>query len=420
MNIKKNFYKRDTCRLCGSKSLENVLPLTPTALCDAYVPAGSANTAQPVFPLDLFLCRDCGFVFLPYVVNPEIIYRDYIYVTTSSLGLTEHFRAYSEAVLNKINPPEGALVIDIGSNDGTLLKFFNGLKMNVLGVEPAKEIARNATIAGIETLPEFFDCQLAERIKNKHGQATVVTINNLFANIDDLVSVVEGVRQLLSPQGVLVIESSYLADMIKNMVFDFIYHEHLSYFSIKPLISFFDRLGMEIFDVEHIATKGGSLRYYIQLKGANRPVSKTVTELQEYENNIGLGSKAIFKDFSDRIAHKKSQLLEKLCQVSAQGKTIAGYGGSATTTTFLYHFDLSKFINYIVDDNSAKHNTLSPGFHIPVLPVDIIYERRPDYILVIAWRYFDAIIRKHELYIQKGGSFIRPLPELEIIGGRDV
>lgn len=411
------FYKRNDCRLCEGKNIRKVLSLAPTALCDAYVPAKSVDIEQPVFPLELFLCLDCGFVFLPYVVNPEIIYRDYIYVTTSSLGLTDHFRFYADAVFAKINPPQGALTVDIGSNDGTLLRFFKNKGMKVLGVEPANEIARNATESGINTLPEFFDLRLAKKIVDHDGKAAIVTINNLFANIDKLGPVIEGVKSLLLPDGVLVIESSYLADMINNMVFDFIYHEHLSYFSIRPLIVYFNRLGMELFDVERVPTKGGSLRYYIQLKGAGRPVAVSVTKLQRYEDSIGLGSIAIFEEFSDKIALKNNRLIEKLKQIKKQGKAIAGYGASATSTTFLYHFGLSEFVEYLIDDNPAKHNTLSPGYHIPVLASDAIYQKKPDYILVIAWRYFDAILKKHKAYVQGGGNFIRPLPELEIVGG---
>ncbi len=418
--MKDSFYKRDTCRLCGSKNIKLALSLTPTALCDAYVSASRADITQPVFPLDLFLCLDCGFVFLPYVINPELIYRDYIYVTTSSLGLVDHFRSYADAVFSKVNPAQDTLVVDIGSNDGTLLKFFQNKKMKVLGVEPANEIARKVTESGVNTLADFFDLKLADKIVRNYGKAAIVTINNLFANIDELSSVVEGVKLLLLPKGVFIIESSYLADMINNMVFDFIYHEHLSYFSIKPLISYFNRLGMEIFDVEHVSTKGGSLRYYIQLKGAGRPVSALVVKLQQYEDSIGLGSIEIFNRFSEKITQKKNQLIEKLNQIKKQGKSIVGYGGSATSTTFLYYFDLKNFIDYIVDDNPAKQNTLSPGYHIPVLPADVINNKRPDYILVIAWRYFDDIVKKNKLYIQGGGSFIKPLPELEIVGGNVV
>ena len=414
--MSKSVFQRDTCRLCGGSVLENVLPLTPTALCDAYVSPESVNEVQEIYPLDLFMCRDCGYVFLPYVIDPEIIYRDYIYVTTSSMGLADHFREYADEVLNRLNPPEKSLVIDLGSNDGTLLKFFKNRGMCVLGIEPAHEIAREATKAGVETIPDFFTSESADKIKNDYGLAAIITINNLYANIDDLDNVTEGVSKILAPDGVFIIESSYLGDMIQNMVFDFIYHEHLSYFSVKPLITLFRRFNMELIDIEHVPTKGGSLRYYMQLNGGPRPVSPSVAEMIAYEERIGIDSVEIFKAFADKINDRKSMLINKLEELKAQGKTIAGYGGSATTTTLVYHFGVGDMIDYIVDDNPAKQNTFSPGLHIPVLPSEVIYEKKPDYIIIFAWRYFDPIANKHRAYLKQGGHFIRPLPEFEIVG----
>lgn len=413
--MNKIFYQRKKCRLCGGINTKEVLPLAPTALCDAYVSLKSINQVQDTYPLGLFLCSDCGYVHLPYVVNPEIIYRDYIYVTTSSLGLSEHFQRYSEEVLGRIRPSNGALAIDLGSNDGTLLKFFQKQGMRVLGVEPANEIAREATASGVKTLPDFFTSKLADKIVKDFGFAAIVTINNLFANIDDLEEFTGGVRKLLAPEGVFIIESSYLGDMIKNMVFDFIYHEHLSYFSVKPLVTFFRRFNMELIDVERVPTKGGSLRYYFQLADGPKPVSPSVAEMTAYEEGIGIDSVETFKAFSDKIDNSKNRLIGELRNLKAQGKTIAGYGGSATTTTLLYHFGLSDIIDYIVDDNPAKQNTFSPGYHIPVLPSQVLYERKPDYALILAWRYAEPIMKKHQRFLEQGGRFIVPLPELKVI-----
>ena len=416
--MSKSFYQRDTCRLCGGKNLENVLPLAPTALCDAYVPPERVNVVQEIYPLDLFLCRDCGYVFLPYVVDPEIIYLDYIYVTTSSMGLADHFKEYADEVMRRMKPSEKSLTIDLGSNDGTLLKYFKQHGMRVLGIEPAHEIAREATESGIKTLPNFFNSKLADSIKSEYGSASIITINNLFANIDDLYDVTEGVRKILAPDGVFILESSYLGDMIRNMVFDFIYHEHLSYLSVKPLMNFFRRFDMEIIDIERVPTKGGSLRYYIQKIDEPRPLSPSVSEMEAYEDSCGLDRPESFKAFAGRINKRKSKLVGALKALKSQGKSIAGYGGSATSTTLVYHFDIGNMMDYIADDNPAKHNTLSPGLHIPVLPSDVIYERRPDYIIMLAWRYFDPIAKKHQAYMDQGGHFIRPLPDFEIVGSR--
>ena len=406
---------RDTCRLCDSKRIEKVLPLTPTALCDAYLRPENADKVQEIYPLDLFLCLDCGYAHIPYVVDPEIIYRDYIYVSTSSLGLSDHFQGYCREVLRRIEPPKDSLVVDLGSNDGTLLKFFKDNGLRVLGVEPATEIAKAATSRGIETIPEFFDLKLASRIRNDYGPAGMITINNLFANIDDLQQTAKAVKELLAPDGVFIIESSYLGDMVQNMVFDFIYHEHLSYLSLKPLITFFRCFDMKLMDVERVPTKGGSLRYYFQHNSGQRAVSSAVKEMANREESLNLDRPGTYKDFATKIDDVRSRLRAGLSRIRSENKVIAGYGASATTTTLLYHLGLAEMIDYIVDDNPAKQNTFSPGYHVPVLTPAALYEKKPDYVLVLAWRYVEAIAKKQKLFLERGGNFIVPLPEIRYI-----
>ncbi len=278
-------YRRTSCRLCNGTNLQLALPLGRTPLADAYV--SSPDIVQETFPLDLYLCHDCGFVQLLDIVSPEGIYIDYIYETVSSLGLVEHFRRYAEQVIDQYQLSSGSLVVDLGSNDGTLLRPFKEQGMRVLGVDPAREIAGKATQSGIETLPIFFNAQTAHEIREKYGRAIIITCNNLFANVDDLDDMVEGIRYLLAPNGVFTFESFYLVDYIQNMVFDFAYHEHLSYFSVKPLLKFFQKHGMELIDAKRIPTKGGSLRYSVQMAGGPRTVEKSVADLEALENQVG-------------------------------------------------------------------------------------------------------------------------------------
>lgn len=408
-------FHRTTCRLCNSSNLEVGLKLKPSALADAYVLKDKVNIVQDLYPLDLTLCHDCGYVQVPDVVDPEIIYRDYIYVSTSSMGLAAHFEKYADEVLNGIKPKTGSLVMDIGCNDGILLGFFKKKDMRVLGVEPASEIAKKLTASGIETLPEFFNSKIADEIRGKYGAASIVTANNIYANVEELVGFTVGVRKLLAPDGVFVFESFYLGDLMKNMVFDFIYHEHLSYFSVKPLDLFFRRNGMELIDVKRVPTKGGSLRYTVQLAGGPRPKSPVVSEFIEQEKKIGLDRTDIFSAFDARINEIKAELLKVLKELKGQGKTIAGYGASATTTTLLYHLELADFIDYIVDDNLAKQYTYSPGYHIPVVPSDELYNRKPNYVLIFAWRYFEPIMKRHQAYVKEGNHFILPLPKVKVL-----
>jgi SAM-dependent methyltransferase len=408
-------YRRETCRLCGGRNLDVALHYEPTPPADAYVPINQRDLVQQVFPLDLYLCRDCGFSQLCDVIRADSIYVDYIYETKSSLGLVDHFRRYANSVLDRIKPPPGALVVDLGSNDGTLLRPFKERGMTVLGIDPAREIARDATASGVETLPEFFTADLSSKIRNERGAAAIVTANNIYANVDELGDFTDNIRTLLSADGVFIFESFYLGDLIDNMVFDFIYHEHLSSFSVAPLVTFFKRHGMELIDVERVPTKGGSLRYTVQLAGGPRKVTKAVMDLLADEERRGLNRIETFKAFSARIEAAKAQLRSLLAKLKSEGKTTAGYGASATTTTLIYHFGLGDYLDYLVDEYSRKQNTLTPGMHLPVLGPQALIDRQTDYVVILAWRYVQPILDKNRAYRDRGGKFIVPLPKLEVI-----
>lgn len=408
-------HRRSDCRLCHGADLEVALSLTPTPLADAYVPPERANEPQGIFPLDMYLCRTCGFLQLLDVVQPQDIYVDYIYETQSSLGLAEHFDRYAQEVLDRIRPAAGSLVIDVGSNDGTLLRSFRERGMSVLGIDPAVEIARRATENGVETVAEFLTPDTARRIREERGPAAIVTANNVIANIDDLDEVMVAVRQLLAPDGVFVFESFYLGDLVRNMVFDFFYHEHISAFSVRPLEPFFARHGLQLVDALRVPTKGGSVRYTVQLEDGGRPVNDSVAELRTLEREQGLGTPELFRTFAAQIDEAKRRTLDFLLPLRQEGRSIAGYGASATTTTLVYHFDLGRVLDYMLDDYPAKQGLLSPGLHIPVVASEELYEREPDDVIVLAWRYWEPIARKHGRFIEDGGRFVVPMPDLRVI-----
>ena len=397
-------YIRKSCRLCDSNNIKVVLPLQKSPLCDAYL---ELPKKQKFYNLNLCLCNECGFSQIDTVIDPEIIYRDYIYVTTSSPGLQAHFEKYALEVCNFLNLDKSKLTVDIGSNDGTLLKVFQKFNHNVLGIEPSVKAASSANENGIETLSEFFDIGLANAIVDQYGKASLITINNLFANVDNLNEFVEGINVLLDSNGVLVIESSYLLDMIDNMVFDFIYHEHLSYFSILPLVRFFKQFDMRLIHVNEVGTKGGSLRYYWARNNSKWNPSLNVKELSLREVKAGINTEK-FKDYEARIETVKFQLLEFL-EKHKEDK-IVGYGASATSTTLITHFELQKYFSYLVDDNVDKVNTYSPGYHIPVHNFDRLKNEQPDVIIILAWRFKETILKKLSFF---KGIIIVPLPTFE-------
>lgn len=411
-------FVRKTCRLCGSDSLVLGVPLTPTPLADSYIPKEQLK-AQEIYPLDLMLCEACGHVQTGTVVYPEEIYINYIYETTSSVGLPEHFVQYADQVLARAQFDTPKLVLDIGSNDGTLLKCFKARGMSVLGVDPAREIARRATAAGVETLGTFFNTELAKQIVEKYGHASIMTSNNLVANVDDLDDFFAGIQTVLAPDGYFFFESFYLADFIKNMVFDFAYHEHLSYFSVKPIQQFVRKHGLELVDVEAIKTKGGSLRYVIRHQAAGQTPSATVTDYIAQEQAMGVQTLQGLNIFADKILEVKANVRNYLQACQAQGLKIAGYGASATSTTLVYHFGLGDFLDYFVDEYQAKQGLYSPGLHLPVYSPEALYqtETKPDVVLVLAWRFAEGIIAKNQAFLAAGGQFAVPLPQLNIIKG---
>lgn len=410
-----NCYRRNTCRLCESESVTLALPLVPCPPVDAYVTKAQIGEQQECFPMDLYLCGNCGHAQLLDVVSPKLLYGNYIYTTASSPGLVEYFRDYARNIHDQFRPGPRSLVVDVGSNDGTLLTFFKALGLRVLGVDPAAEIAAGASRRGIETLPEFFGPESARNIRQTHGAAAIVTANNVFAHADDLGSMADSIRELLGPDGVFVFEVSYLLDMVKNVVFDFIYHEHLSHHSVKPLKQFLRRHGMHLFDVERTQSKGGSIRCFAQLAGGPRPEQAGVDELIRMEEENALYSIETYRGYGARIDVARDKLKDLLGTIAGEGKTLAGYGASATSTVLVYHFGLGRDLQYIVDDNPDRQNRYSPGQHIPVVSSLALEETMPGYVLILVWRFAEMIIKRNEQYLKSGGRFIIPLPELTVV-----
>ena len=410
-----SFHHRDTCRLCGSRNVELVLPIAASAIADDYVHADRLNEKQEAYPLDVYLCNDCKHTQLLDVVDPALLFRNYTYVTSVSLGLIEHFRALSGKLMSRLSFGSQSLVVEIGSNDGTLLRFFKEKGIKVLGIDPAVEIAHKTTASGIETIPEFFNSKIAEKILKSHGHASIFIANNVFAHADNLGDITDGIRMLLAPDGVFSFEVSYMVDIVDHMIWDTIFHEHLCFHAVRPFVNFFHLHGMELFDIERIPTKGGSIRGFAQLKDGPRRIEPIVGDLLALEEKINFGQPETFRAYGARINATKAALLDLLAKLRSEGKTVAGYGASATVTTLLHHFDLGDKLDFIVDDNPVKQGTYSPGHHIPVLPPSALAERKPDYVVILAWVYADPIMRKNQAYLAQGGHFIIPNPAVKLI-----
>jgi SAM-dependent methyltransferase len=412
--------RRETCRLCDSSRLELVVPLAPTPVAEKYVTREEFDKATPSYPLDLYLCRDCGHVQMLDVVDPAFLFDNYTYQSGNTKRIVDHFDEIAETTMRRYSIASGGLVVDIGSNDGSLLGRFKKRGMQVLGVDPAKEIARKAIESGIPTITDFMSVGLAQKIKREYGPASVVSAFNVFAHNDDIAGMADSIRELLAPNGVFVFEASYLLDILDRMLLGTIFHEHVSHHSVKPMVSFLRRHGLQLIDVQRNSIQGGSIVGTVQLAGGAYPVSKTVTDLLQIEGARKLDQPETLRMFSDNLQELKQRLKEMIADFKREGKTIWGYGAARSGTTLIAQMNLSKVITHIVDDSADKQNKFSPGDHIPILPTKALYEQMPDYVFILAWIHAQPIIQNNRAYLEKGGRFIVCVPEIQIIGPDDL
>lgn len=411
-------YRRDSCRLCNSTAVECVFEFEPSALAESYLPRERAHEAAELFPLDLFLCHNCGHVQLLDVIDPVHLFANYVYTSDSSPGLANHFRAYATHVVRKLGLAPGAHVVDVGSNDGTLLRQLADCGLNVLGIDPARGIAHEATAAGVPTINSFLNEAAVDEVRRRIGHAQLVTANNVFAHNDDLSSMADAVCAMLADDGVFVFEVSNLLDTVQGLVFDFVYHEHLCYHSVKPIRAFLRRHGLELFDVERVASKGGSLRGYAQKLNGPRRVSQRVDDYVAMEQSAGLYDSRKYAQLYAQVEKLREQTVARLQRCRAAGLTVAGYGASATVTTLMHHFQIGNLIDFLVDDNPIRHGTVSPGFGVPVHAPAALYEEQADVLIILAWRFADAIVAKHLAYLREGGTILVPVPVFREIAGR--
>ena len=351
--------RRTECRLCGSTALELVISLRPTPPANAFVPADLVGQPQECFPLEVYFCNQCSHAQLLDVVDPQELFRNYVYVSGTSPSFVKHFADYADQLVRAYQPASGALVVDIGSNDGTILACFKRRGLRVLGIDPARAIAEAATTAGIETWAAFFDLEVANRIVEERGTAKLLTANNVFAHADNLNQMAESVRALLAPDGVFTFEVSYLVDVYSDTLFDTIYHEHLSYHSVKPLVAFFFRHGLELFRVDRVPSHGGSIRGYVQHRGGPQQKDDSVAQLSEFEGRLGLDKADTLRQFGAKIDLVRDALVGLLRKLKTEGKRIAGFGAPAKATTLMYHFGLGPDqIEFMLARSKPKCNIL--------------------------------------------------------------
>lgn len=414
--IVKNYHKRTSCRACGQERLRPFINLGPTPLANSFLRSLDEFKNESSYPLEVYFCEECSLVQLADVVDPKVLFGNYIYVTGTASTIVSHNRQYAKTVVELLGLGGDDLVIEVASNNGSLLGCFNEHRVRTLGIEPAENIAAMANASGIKTVNKFFNSATANEILHEYGPARAVVGNNVLAHVDNPKDFLTGCKSLLSDDGLVIIEVPYLKEFVELGEFDTVYHEHLCYFSVTSLMRLCEAVDLAIVRVDRVAVHGGSVRIYAGKQEKHLNHSDRVVALAEDEQTSGLASFDTFERFADKARNTREKLTSLLKRLKAEGKSIAAYGAPAKGNTLLNYCGIdTALLNFTVDKNSLKVGLFTPGAHLPVLPVSAILERQPDYLLILAWNFAEEIMQQQGKYEARGGKFIVPIPEPRIV-----
>ena len=403
------------CQVCNSKKLHLILDLGHQPLCDSLLTNETLNEPENTYPLRMLWCEECSLVQIDYCVDGNLVYHpNYPYKSGVTKELVEYQSGISKSLISKYGLNNSDLVIDLGSNDGTLLSGFKKNQINVLGVEPTN-IAKIANQDGIETIQNFFDKKVADEIKTKYSEASIILATNMFAHMATIGEVISGIEHLLKDDGVFVFENHYLLDVIERGQFDTIYHEHLRTYSLKSIIKLFSYYDFTVTDVERGSRYGGNIRVHVT-KGKNKTVSENVINLLELEEKSGLNKLETYTKFANRVKKAKTDFLNFILEVKKNGKTIVANSCPGRSVTLLNYYGIdSELIPYITEQpSSLKLGMFLPGKHIPIINNEILIKDQPDYVILLAWHYAESIMEQLKSRGLKS-TFVIPLPDLTIV-----
>jgi len=404
------------CRFCGTPLKRVFVDLGMSPLCESYLSAEQLNQMEPFYPLVVYVCENCFLVQLEEVVPCEEIFSEYAYFSSYADSWVRHASDYTTMVIDRFGLNRHSFVVEIASNDGYLLQHFVNKSIPVLGIEPAANVARAAVAKGVPTLVKFFGEQTARELIEEGKVADLVLGNNVLAQVPDVNDFIKGIKLLLKPFGVVTMEFPHLMRLIEQNQFDTIYHEHFSYFSFITVDQIISAHGLRLFDVEELATHGGSLRTYACHAGdSSKTCSNRVHELIQREERAGFRDLKYYERFDEQVKETKRRLLDFLIRAKREGKSIAGYGAPGKGNTLLNYCGIgTDFIDYTVDRNPYKQGRFLPGTHIPICHPDKIKETRPDYLLIMPWNLKDEIMKQNAVIRQWGGKFVVFIPEVMV------
>jgi len=408
--------ERTTCRACGSKNLKLILDLGKTALANDFLQPDEVKNYHTGLPLRVVLCPDCSLVQLADTVDPKILYSHYAYVTSTSATMDAHLNSQCSHLLATSHLGAGSRVLEIASNTGVFLKKFKEKGCDVLGIEPASNIADIAVATAIPTRKEFFNAETAKKIKAEWGTADLILGRHVFAHIDELKDLIQGLETISHQETLIAFEVPYLVDFFEHTEYDTIYHEHLSYIPVRSIEALVKDSAFTLARVDHYPIHGGSILFHLRHRSSKSAVHSSVPIALELENQMKLAAPATWLGFSQRVNRIRAELPALLRKLKAEGKRIIGYGASAKGNTLLNTCGLStKELDYIIDNTPFKQNKVAPGSWIPIRAPENLLKDQPDYALLLAWNFAPEIIRRETEFQKRGGRFIIPIPEPKII-----
>ncbi|HEY2711152.1 MAG TPA: class I SAM-dependent methyltransferase [Chthoniobacterales bacterium] len=404
------------CRFCNQPLRHTFVDLGLSPLCESYIDQGQLSSPEIFYPLHCFVCDKCFLVQLPEHVTASAIFEEYAYFSSYSDSWLAHARDYVEAITPRLGLDPRCLVVELASNDGYLLQYFKARGIPVLGIEPARNIARVAVEKGIPTIAAFFGRRLARELASGGQQANLLLGNNVLAHVPDINDFVAGMKLLLHPLGVITMEFPHLIRLIEENQFDTIYHEHFSYLSFTTVERIFATHGLTLFDVEQLPTHGGSLRIYARhMEDDSRPVTESVKALGMLEAKWGIDRIECYDAFSRKVEATKRDVLRFLIEARDNGRSIVGYGAPGKGNTLLNYCGIrTDLLDYTVDRNPYKQGKFTPGMRIPIFPPERIRETKPDFVLILPWNLKEEIIAQNSFIREWGGQFVVPIPEVRV------
>lgn len=405
------------CRLCGGKDLKTFIDFGDFPLAGAFLKPEQIPDER-VYPMGMQFCRTCTNVQVDTVIPMDVLFKNYFYFSSAIQTLKDHFGQLAEELAARFVKPKESLVVEIGCNDGVLLRHLAARGVRNVGVDPATNVVASIKDPGVVAINDGFGGPVAKRIVAEHGRADAVVSSFSFAHIDDMHEVMRGVDAVLGEKGVFIFEIYYLGVVIEEMQYDMMYHEHMSYYTLACMEKFLGQYGLEVFEVKKMPLRSGTLRFYAQRKAARpHPVTPSVQAQRDEEKRKGLLDEKTYEGYGARVHGTKVELMKLLDRLKAEGKSVIGYGASGRATIIMNYCGIDgRYLDFVVDDAPAKHGFLTPGTHIPIKPWSDVEKmaKKPDYALVFAWPFIEEVKKRRKEYLEQGGRFIVPLPEVKV------